>query len=183
MWYDKNLMIKDQNISFLKWHLEAGVDALLEEKTQNIVKNSSNAEIKINQNLENYKLKKEEINHPNTKEFGNLKELKIAVQSFNGCNIKKTAKNLVFGSGKVNSQLMFIGEAPGEEEDISGEPFIGSAGKLLDKMLNSIGVNRTEIYITNIIPWRPPGNRKPSLDEIEAFKPFIFRHIELVKPK
>ncbi len=176
-------MIKDQNISFLEWHLDAGADALLEEKAQNSLKNSSNAQVKVNRNQENNDFVKEEINYPNIKEYNNLEELKIAIQSFDRCNIKKTAKNLVFGSGKVGSKLMLIGEAPGEEEDISGEPFVGAAGKLLSKMLNSIVINRSETYITNIIPWRPPGNRKPSIEEIEAFKPFVYRHIELVYPK
>ncbi len=142
---------------------------------------------KTNNNMsktpKNHKLKKEQLNYQNVAECKSLKELKITIQEFNGCNIKKTAKNIVFGSGLADSQIMFIGEAPGAEEDLSGEPFVGAAGKLLDKMLESIGLIRSKIYITNIIPWRPPGNRKPSLDEIEAFKPFVFKHIDLIKPQ
>ena len=96
---------------------------------------------------------------------------------------KKTATNLVFSDGNAKSKVMLIGEAPGEEEDKTGKPFTGQAGKLLDKMLNAIGQNRENTYITNLIFWRPPGNRNPSLEEIDACLPFVLRHIELINPK
>ena len=112
-----------------------------------------------------------------------LDELRNALASFDGCALKKTAKNLVFGDGNPAGPLMFIGEAPGGEEDRQGVPFVGPAGKLLDLMLDSIGLDRERAYITNILPWRPPGNRSPTDGEISACLPFIKRHIELVAPR
>ncbi len=102
--------------------------------------------------------------------------------NFNGCSLKFSAKNLVFGDGNPDASIMFIGEAPGRDEDLSGTPFVGRAGQLLDRMMAAIGRDRSNSYITNILPWRPPGNRKPSLDEQAMLRPFIHRHIELVNP-
>lgn len=112
-----------------------------------------------------------------------LEELRNALSAFEGCALKQTAKNLVFGDGDPNAALMFIGEAPGAEEDRQGVPFVGPAGKLLDLMLASIGLEREAAYITNILPWRPPGNRSPTDAEIAACLPFVERHIALVAPK
>lgn len=112
-----------------------------------------------------------------------LDELREALAAFDGCALKQTAKSLVFGDGKPNVPLMFVGEAPGAEEDRHGVPFVGPAGRLLDLMLASIGLDRADAYITNILPWRPPGNRSPTDTEIAACLPFIERHIELVAPK
>lgn len=109
--------------------------------------------------------------------------LKKKIEAFEGCALKKTATNLVFSDGNAESKVMLIGEAPGEEEDKTGKPFKGQAGKLLDKMLDAIGQNRNNTYITNLIFWRPPGNRNPSLEEIDACLPFVLRHIELINPK
>ncbi|MBT5457529.1 MAG: uracil-DNA glycosylase, partial [Rhodospirillaceae bacterium] len=95
----------------------------------------------------------------------------------------QTAKSLVFGDGNPDAALMFIGEAPGAEEDRQGVPFVGPAGKLLDLMLASIGLDREAVYITNILPWRPPGNRSPTDAETAACLPFVERHIELVAPE
>ena len=112
-----------------------------------------------------------------------LTELRNALAAFDGCALKKTAKNLVFADGNPDGPLMIIGEAPGGEEDRHGVPFVGPAGKLLDLMLDSIGLGRDQAYITNILPWRPPGNRSPTDAEIAACLPFVNRHIELVAPK
>ena len=113
-----------------------------------------------------------------------LEELKEALISFDGCSLKKTAKNTVFGQGNPHSDVMFIGEAPGADEDRLGLPFVGVSGQLLDKMMLAIGLSRqTNAYISNISPWRPPGNRNPSNVEIALCMPFIQRHIELVSPK
>ena len=106
----------------------------------------------------------------------------ILAQSVN-CPLKSTATNMVFGAGNPRAKLMIIGEAPGAEEDRQGLPFVGASGRLLDLMLNSIGLQRSEVYITNILPWRPPGNRKPSEAETALFTPFVRRHIALVKPQ
>ncbi len=112
-----------------------------------------------------------------------LEALRAALADFDGCPLKQTASSLVFGDGDAHARLMFIGEAPGAEEDRQGVPFVGPAGRLLDLMLSAIGVERPAAYITNILPWRPPGNRSPTDAEIAACLPFIERHIELVSPE
>jgi len=113
----------------------------------------------------------------------NLDELKAALAAFDGSSLKKTATNLVFCSGNPQASVMFIGEAPGSEEDRRGEAFVGPSGQLLNKMLAAISLTRQDVYITNILPWRPPGNRKPTVEEMAMFLPFIARHIELVNPR
>ena len=113
-----------------------------------------------------------------------LDALKAAMQAFDGCALKSTAKNLVFSDGQADAKIMIVGEAPGGDEDGQGNPFVGRAGQLLDQMLAAIGLSRDEnVYITNVVPWRPPGNRTPSADEIAICKPFITRHIELMQPE
>lgn len=112
-----------------------------------------------------------------------LDELREMMAGFDGCNLKFTAKNLVFADGNPAGSLMLVGEAPGREEDLEGLPFVGRSGKLLDRMLAAIGVDRqTSAYIANVIPWRPPGNRTPTPHETEICRPFIERQIELVNP-
>lgn len=111
-----------------------------------------------------------------------LEELKAALLAFEGCALKYTATNLVFGDGNPTARVMLIGEAPGADEDRQGLPFVGQSGQLLDKSLAAIGLTRRNFYITNIIPWRPPGNRQPTPAETEACLPFVQRHIDLVSP-
>jgi uracil-DNA glycosylase len=113
----------------------------------------------------------------------NLEDLKAALAAFEGCALKHTASNLVFSDGNPEADIMFVGEAPGADEDRQGKPFVGVSGQLLDRMLAAIGLDRDSVYISNILPWRPPGNRKPSPAEVMSCLPFIARHIELVKPK
>ena len=114
---------------------------------------------------------------------GTLDDLREAMENFDGCALKKTAKNLAFCDGVAGAKIMLIGEAPGQDEDRQGKPFVGRSGQLLDNMLAAIGIRRTEnLYISNVVPWRPPGNRAPSADEIALCKPFIARHIALTKP-
>lgn len=113
----------------------------------------------------------------------NLEDLKSALEQFDGCGLKSTATNLVFGDGAASSNIMFIGEAPGRDEDIQGVPFVGRSGQLLDRMLKAIGLNRENAYVTNVIPWRPPGNRTPTVHETAVCRPFIDRQIELVDPE
>lgn len=112
-----------------------------------------------------------------------LDALRAALEAFEGCALKATAASTVFGDGDPAAPIMFVGEAPGGEEDRQGLPFVGPAGKLLDRMLAAIGLDRTMVYITNVLPWRPPGNRQPTDAEIAACLPFIERHIELVSPR
>ena len=111
-----------------------------------------------------------------------LAELKAALESFEGCALKKSATHTVFADGNPASRIMFIGEAPGRDEDRIGLPFVGRAGKLLDKMLAAIHLDRTSAYITNVLNWRPPENRDPSPEEAAMCLPFLRRHIELVNP-
>jgi uracil-DNA glycosylase family 4 len=112
-----------------------------------------------------------------------LIELRSALEAFDGCSLKKTATKTVFADGTPRNGIMLIGEAPGREEDIAGLPFVGRAGKLLDKMLAAIGLSRnSNVYITNVLNWRPPGNRDPSPGEAASCLPFLRRHVELVSP-
>lgn len=112
-----------------------------------------------------------------------LDGLRAAMDAFDGCNLKFTAKQLVFADGNPDADIMFVGEAPGRDEDIEGLPFVGRSGKLLDRMMAAIGLDRTKAYIANVIPWRPPGNRTPTPLETEICRPFIERQIELANPK
>src|SRR6185295_11116895 len=112
----------------------------------------------------------------------NLDELRAMLAKFEGCALRITAKQLVFADGNPHARVMFVGEAPGREEDLEGLPFVGRSGKLLDLMMAAIGLDRTGAYIANIIPWRPPGNRTPTPQESQICLPFILRQIELVNP-
>jgi uracil-DNA glycosylase family 4 len=116
------------------------------------------------------------------KGIATLGDLRAALDAFEGCALKGTAKQLVFADGNPQAKVMFVGEAPGRDEDIEGLPFVGRSGKLLDRMLHAIGLDRTSVYIANIIPWRPPGNRTPTPQESQICLPFIQRQIELADP-
>ena len=180
----------------LNWYVQAGVTETVGEVPQN----------RFNPKQETILLKKqlspmpyeavpaEEVSVPDgnllqtasqrAANANSLEELKDALMGFDGCSLKKTAKNTVFGQGNPHADVMFIGEAPGADEDRLGLPFVGVSGQLLDKMMLAVGLSRqTNAYISNIIPWRPPGNRNPSSVEIALCMPFIQRHIELVAPK
>jgi DNA polymerase len=112
-----------------------------------------------------------------------LEELEAALKNFDGCGLKATAKNLCFYRGAPKARVMIIGEAPGRDEDMAGKPFIGRAGQLLDKMLTAIGLNESNVHITNIVYWRPPGNRTPTPQEGQVCRPFLERQLELVEPE
>tara|TARA_B100000700_G_scaffold57758_3_gene62697 strand:- start:389 stop:1093 length:705 start_codon:yes stop_codon:yes gene_type:complete len=157
----------NQIINNLNLLIDSGISEFLEDSPQKYY-NAKNEKNLYKDNLNKIK---------------DLSELEIAIKNFNGCNLKNSAKNTVFADGNPNAKVMFIGEAPGKDEDIKGIPFVGLAGQLLDKMLFSIKLDRSEVYITNIIPWRPPGNRQPTTQEILLCVPFIQKHIELVRPK
>src|SRR4051812_45083932 len=111
-----------------------------------------------------------------------LDELRELLTRFKGCALRTTAKQLVFADGNPQARVMFVGEAPGREEDIAGLPFVGRSGKLLDLMIAAIGLDRTSAYIANVIPWRPPGNRTPTPQETQICLPFTLRQIELANP-
>jgi DNA polymerase len=105
------------------------------------------------------------------------------MEAYDGCALKRTCRRTVFADGNPQAAVMLVGEAPGADEDQQGLPFVGASGQLLDRMLASIGLDRTSVYITNVVPWRPPGNRKPEPAEVEVCLPFLQRHIELVAPQ
>ena len=127
----------------------------------------------INQNLTNKSKEK----------LSKLADLKISINSIRNCELKKNATNLVFSDGNPYAQIMIIGEGPGANEDKEGKPFVGRAGKLLDKMLEAIKLDRKNVYISNVVNFRPPMNRKPTDVEIKRYLPFLVKHIELIKPK
>ena len=112
-----------------------------------------------------------------------LNNLKKKIQAIKNCDLKKNATNLVFGDGNINSKIMIIGEGPGANEDAEGKPFVGRAGKLLDKMLASIKLDRDKVYISNVVNYRPPENRKPTESEIERYLPYIETHIQIINTK
>ena len=111
-----------------------------------------------------------------------LEALRALLDKFDGCALRSTATQLVFADGNPKARVMFVGEAPGRDEDIEGLPFVGRSGKLLDRMIAAIGLDRSKAYIANVIPWRPPGNRTPTPQETQICLPFIRRQIELVNP-
>ena len=194
---------QNELVQLLKWYVESGVDEALAEAP--IDRLAPKPAAPVRQEIPEQAASRPHVTPPLAAPGGNaellsreettrsareaaenaatLDELRDALAAFDGCALKKTAKNLVFADGNPQGPLMIIGEAPGGEEDRQGVPFVGPAGKLLDLMLGSIGLNREQAYVTNILPWRPPGNRSPTDAEIAACLPFINRHIELVSPK
>ena len=118
-----------------------------------------------------------------TKKQNLLSSLKDKIKSIRNCELKKNATNLVFSDGNALAKIMIIGEGPGANEDKEGKPFVGRAGKLLDKMLESIKLNRKNVYISNVVNFRPPENRRPTDEEISRYLPFLEKHIEIINPK
>ena len=112
-----------------------------------------------------------------------LEALRAAMEAYEGCTLKKRATQLCFADGNPEAEIMLVGEGPGEQEDLVGKPFVGRAGQLLDRMLAAIGLDRSKVYIANMVPWRPPGNRDPSPEELALCTPFLVRQVELVAPK
>ena len=133
-----------------------------------------------NKAINRYKKDNFEISEDKTK---NLDLLREAISNQKNCDLKKQAKNIVFSDGNPKSKIMLVGEAPGASEDQEGLPFVGRAGMLLDKMLAAINLDRKKVYISNIINYRPPENRRPTDAEIEKYLPFITKHIEIMEPK
>jgi uracil-DNA glycosylase len=117
------------------------------------------------------------------REAATLDDLAARLAAFDGCSLKATAKNLCFYRGAAKARVMLIGEAPGRDEDLEGKPFVGRAGQLLDKMLAAIGLGEGDVHITNIVYWRPPGNRTPTPQEAQVCRPFLERQVELVAPE
>ena len=180
----------------LDWYITAGVDEICgvepwekNEKTKPIlVKNSDASVVK-----EEIRPAMTQLAQANIMACQNarqicervetLSELKKIVEEFDGCALRLTANKTVFGYGNENADVLLIGEAPGADEDRSGIPFVGRSGHLLDKMLQSINVDRNDCFVTNVLPWRPPGNRTPTEGETAVCLPFLRKQIDLVKPK
>ena len=135
------------------------------------------SDIPLKRNLNN------SVNSFNGTKSQKLEKLKKKIQLIKNCDLKKNATNLVFGDGNIDSKIMIIGEGPGANEDAEGKPFVGRAGKLLDKMLEAIQLDRTKVYISNVVNYRPPANRKPTEEEIDRYLPYLKSHIEIIKPK
>jgi DNA polymerase len=170
---------RDDTLASLRWQMEAGADEAIGDKPLD-----RTAPPPAPRNLARSTVS--EASPASARDLaraaGTLEELKAALGRFEGCALKETATNLVFADGNPEARVMIIGEAPGAEEDRQGLPFVGAAGKLLDRMLAGIGMDRTSVYITNVLVWRPPGNRTPTAAEVAACLPFMERHIELVDP-
>ena len=186
-------------LELLKWQLELGVDENVGNIPLDRFSDQSQAdEVKIETPISTQQ-KMPNINsaiieaESRAKQSKNLEQLKASLANYEFCDLKKGSRNLVFSSGDPDAEVMIIGEAPGREEDTQGVPFVGRAGRLLDKMFRQIGLTRNKdqlshnliktAYICNVIPWRPPHNRDPSTDEIEMMLPFLKRHISLIQPK
>ena len=129
------------------------------------------------------RFKKEDIIESVLGKNSKLNSLKKNIHEIKDCDLKKTANKLVFSDGNINSKIMLIGEGPGAQEDQIGLPFVGPAGKLLDKMLKAITLDRKKVYITNVVNYRPPSNRKPTEEEIKRYLPFLKLHVEIINPK
>ena len=187
-----------QNHQLLEWYMEAGVDEATSEtptdyfaapgavaRVELVTSEAAPAPVAVIVNatpLHHTPTAAMALAREWADKAGSLTELEAMVRSFEGCGIKKTASKTVFSDGNPQARVMIIGEAPGAQEDVQGIPFCGPSGKLLDLMLASIGLDRTSVYISNTVFWRPPGNRQPSLEETQACLPFVEKHIALAKP-
>ncbi|MEE2746557.1 MAG: uracil-DNA glycosylase [Pseudomonadota bacterium] len=205
--YKQNLKVL---CDMLEWQLEAGIDeCIVDEPTNQLVaspiakkrsnrsisatsesndvaiNNTHSAVYEINRTIDPHTIGSH-TEYTKTKSLAlscsNLAELESAVNHFEGCSLKNTATNTVFSDGNSQANIMFIGEAPGADEDLKGKPFVGPSGQLFDKMIGSIGFKRQDVYITNLVFWRPPGNRNPTTNEIAICFPFVQRQIELLAP-
>ena len=163
----------EKNIDDLKFQVELGITETISANNREDINKVNSLE--INSNL------KHDLNE--LSEINTLKDLQSFIENYDECELSHTARSTVFCDGNVDAEVMLIGEAPGNQEDLEGKPFVGKSGQLLDKILETININRTNCYISNIIPWRPPGNRNPTAEEINTCLPFIKKHIQLINPK
>jgi DNA polymerase len=184
-------------LSMLRWQVEAGATDVVQGVPWNRFESSdppiteklraqSPAQTRSNESTPPVRLVDSgqlKTSFEDLKSVSTLEDLRQRLEGFDGGTLKRFATNTVFGDGALSAKLMLIGEAPGAEEDRQGIPFVGPSGKLLDRMLASIGLNRSEVYITNTLYWRPPGNRTPTPEERNATLPFLLRQIELIGPK
>ncbi len=181
----------------LRWYTQAGVDIAIDEMPHDrfaealAEREATKPALRISPTLRIEPVSRLRVSAPDeafhkaselAKNAQTLAELRTAMLNFDGCTLKATATQLVFGAGIESASIMLVGEAPGREEDLQGLPFVGEAGQLLTKMLAVIGLSREAVHLSNVVPWRPPGNRTPTVQEMAICKPFITRQIELIKP-
>lgn len=168
----------------LNWYIDAGVDVICGDSTMPAIKPVATVEEvqPVPDPLQMGMLACKNARQLCEK-AQNLQELEKFVENFDGCSLKATAKKTVFGDGNENADVLLVGEAPGADEDREGKPFVGRSGMLLDKMLAAAGIERKNCYITNVLMWRPPGNRTPTSAEVAVSLPFLKRKIELINPK
>ena len=164
-------MSLNSKLKNLKFLLNAGISVFIQ--------NSPRTRYHINKQNKNTN---QNFKITSLEDIKTLNELQKFMINSNICSLKNNATQTVFSDGNSSSSIMFIGEAPGADEDKYGKPFVGRAGKLLDKMLAAINLDRNKVYISNIVPWRPPGNRQPTTEEIIQCLPFIQKHIEIINP-
>ena len=182
----------------LNWYITAGVDEICADEPCDAFKKAAPQPSKVAESATNGEITVTRkavstLSQINTAACKNAEEicqkaqtlddLRAMTENFDGCSLKFSANSTVFGYGNPQAEVMLIGEAPGADEDRLGEPFVGRSGHLLDKMLSAINLKREDCYITNVLPWRPPGNRTPTSEEVAVCLPFLKRQIELIKPK
>lgn len=167
----------------VQWLKEAGIHELYSDTTLNRLKSASNP-ASTAEHLEIPRDPAKEILQPlSSCTASTLEELRSQIEAFDACSLKKTAMHTVFCDGNPKANIMIIGEAPGADEDRQGKPFVGQSGQLLRLIFSHISLTIEHVYITNVLPWRPPGNRQPTPMEISMCLPFLQRHIELISPK
>jgi len=165
-------MSEQLNISYIKFLQQSGINSFLKNHPNNFY----TLNVKKKSQIITYNIK-------NLEDIASLDELALFIKKSDICKLAEQSVNMIFSDGNPKAKIMLIGEAPGAEEDRLGKPFVGAAGQLLDKMLAAIKLDRKSVYITNVIPWRPPKNRTPSTEEVLQCLPFIQRHIEIIEPK
>ncbi|QKX03100.1 uracil-DNA glycosylase [Wolbachia endosymbiont of Litomosoides sigmodontis] len=186
--------MSDEDLELLKFYHEVGVDCTLTESEdeKKVKREKSSKVVQSFITQDKWQKKEQQSMFPSdwiiearklASKCNSIDELRSTVRLFEGCEIKKTATNTVFSDGNQSAKIMLIGEAPGVNEDRQGIPFCGVSGILLDKMLSAINLDRTKVYISNTVFWRPPGNRKPTDLELDMCKPFVEKHIALVSPQ
>jgi uracil-DNA glycosylase len=200
---DRPLQRRDDALALLRWYAEMGVDVAVEEWPVNRLAEPEVKPVEAVAHAQVGVSPRAAIAEPpaapalltanpdavvvaareQAQAARTLDELKATLERFEGCALRLTASQLVFADGSPEGRVMFVGEAPGREEDMRGLPFVGRSGQLLDRMLRAIGLDRTKVYIANLVPWRPPGNRTPTPQEAAICRPFLERQIELVDPK
>ena len=170
---------------FINWYVLSGVENISADEPFNVISQQKEAVLQRPATSVLAQLGNEAFAGAKElcKKAQTLDDLKAMMENFDGCALKFSASSTVFGSGNPRAELMIVGEAPGADEDRAGEPFVGRSGSLLNKMLKAVDIEREDCFVSNILPWRPPGNRTPTDSEITVCMPFLEKQIELVNPK